>query len=60
MLHTKSQGHWFSGSGGEDFNTIYGRGDHPGQVTKTISVNFPSRILRSHYMKFEPIRLSGF
>ena len=43
MLHTKSQGHWPSGSGGEDFLmvfTIYGRGGHLGHVTKIFCVNF--------------------
>ena len=37
MLHTKSQGHWPSGSGEEDFLkvfTIYGRGGHLCHVTK--------------------------
>ena len=36
MLHTKSQGHWPSGSDEEDFErvfTIYGRGGHLGHVT---------------------------
>ena len=55
MLHTKSQGHWPSGSG-EDFYrvfTIDGRGGHLGHVTRTISTNFCSCVLRSHHMKFE-------
>ena len=47
MLHTKSQGHWPSGSGEEVFKglTIYGRGGHPGHMTKTIWINFRSPIL---------------
>ena len=56
MLHTKSQGHWPSGSGEEDFLrvlTIYGRGGHFGHVTKTIWTNFRSPILRSLHMKYE-------
>ena len=39
MLHTKSQGHWLSGSAEEDFKrvfTIYGHDGHLGHVTKTI------------------------
>ena len=36
ILHTKSQGHWPSGSRWEDVKgfTIYGRGSHLGHVTK--------------------------
>ena len=54
MLHTKSQGHRPSGSGEEDFLsvfTIYGRGGHLGHVTKTIITNFRSPILRSLHMR---------
>ena len=39
MLHTKSQGHWPSGSGEEDF-TIYGRDRYLSHVTIAICVNF--------------------
>ena len=56
MLHTKSQGHRASGSAEEDFLrvfTIYGRGGHLGDVTKTICSNFRSPILRSLHMKYE-------
>ena len=63
MLHTKSQGHWPSGSGEEDFKrvfTIYGHGGYLGQVTRTISTNFRSRVLRSIHMKFEFNWPSGF
>ena len=51
MIHTKSQGHRPSGSGEEDFLqvfTIYGRGGHLGNVTKTFNIN-----LGSLHMKFE-------
>ena len=63
MLHTKSQGHWPSGSGVEDFLrvfTIYGHGGHLGHVTRTIWTNFRSRVLRSLHMKFEFNWPSGF
>ena len=55
MLHTKSQGHWPSGSGEDSSRvfTIYGRGSHLGNVTRTIWTNFRSRVLRSLRMKFE-------
>ena len=56
MLHTKSQGHRPSGSAEEDFLrvfTIYGRGGHLGEVTKTNWTNFRSPILRSLHMKYE-------
>ena len=56
MLHTKSQGHWPSGSGEEDFLrvfTIYGRGCHLGHVTKIFCINFGLLIIRSIHMKFE-------
>ena len=63
MLHTKSQGHWLSGSGEEDFYrvfTIYGHGGHLGHVTRTIWTNFLSPTLRSLHMKFEFNWPSGF
>ena len=43
MLHTKSQGHWPSGSGEEDFLkvfTIYGHGGHFFHVTKMFLYKF--------------------
>ena len=43
MLHTKSQGHWPSGIGEEDFLkvfTIYGHGGHLCHVTKIFCINF--------------------
>ena len=54
MLHTKSQGHWPSGSGEEDLRvfTIYGRGSHLGHVNKLSA--------GSLHMKFEINWLSGF
>ena len=42
MLHPKSQGHWPSGSGEEDFKKvliIYGRGGHLCHVTKIFCIN---------------------
>ena len=56
MLHTKSQGHWPSGSGEEDFKmvfTIYGRGGHLGHVTTIFCINFGLLIISSLHMKFE-------
>ena len=41
MLHTKSQGHWPSGFGEEDFKKVftkYGRGVHLCQVTKIFCI----------------------
>ena len=55
MLHTKSQGHWLSGSGEEDFKkvlTIYGRGGHLCYVTKIFCINFGYLIIKSLHMKF--------
>ena len=43
MLHTKSQGHWPSGSWVEDFLsvfTVYGHGGYFGHVTKIFHINF--------------------
>ena len=43
MLHTKSQGHWPSGSGEEDYKrvfAIYGRGGHFGHVTDLFRIHF--------------------
>ena len=56
MIHTKSQGHWPSGSGEEDFLkvfTIYGHGSHLCHVTLISCINFGSLIIRSLHMKFE-------
>ena len=55
MLHTKSQGHWPSGSGGdsEKVFTIYRHGGHLCHVTKIFCKNFGLLIIRSHHMKFE-------
>ena len=56
MLHTKSQGHWPSGSGEEDFLkvfTIYGHGGHLCHMTKIFCINFDYLIIRSLHMKFE-------
>ena len=63
MLHTESRGHWPAVSGEEDFYrafTIYGPGGHLGDVTRTISTNFRSHVLRSLHMKFKFNWLSGF
>ena len=63
MQHTKSLGHWLSGSGEEVFLgvfTIYGHGGHFGRVTRTIWTIFRSRVLRSLHTKFELNWPSGF
>ena len=63
MLHTKPQGHWPIGSGGEDFwrvFTIYGRGGHIGHVTQTPRTNFGSPLPLRLHMKFGFVRTSGF
>ena len=63
MLQTESQGHRPSGSGEENFKkvfTIYGHGDYPGHVTRTICSNFGFRVLSSLHMKFEFNWPSGF
>ena len=55
MLHTKFQGHRFIGSGGDDFEkgfTIYGHGDHFGNVTQLICINFHFHSCISFHMKF--------
>ena len=56
MLHIKSQGHWPSGSGEEDFKkifTIYGRGGHLCHVTNIFCINVSKLIIRSLHMNFE-------
>ena len=56
MLHTKSQGHWPSGSGEEDFLkvfTIYWYGGHLCHVTKIFCIKVGLLIIRSLHMKFE-------
>ena len=64
MLHTKSQGHWPSGSEVEDLKrvfTIYGSGGHLGHVTRTILKTFvPSTYERGTCIKrlFRPPRRS--
>ena len=55
MLHAKFQDHRTSGSGEEDLLkvfTIYGHGDHLGDVTCTIYINFLSHFPRRLHMKF--------
>ena len=54
MLHTKFQGHWFIGSGEEDFKvfTIYGNGGYLGHVPKFICINFHSYSPLSFHMNF--------
>ena len=44
MLHTKFHSHWSIGSGKDDFKgvTIYGHGDHLGNATQLICINFIS------------------
>ena len=63
MLHAKFQNHRPSGSGEEDFKTvfaIYSHGGHLGHVTLTIYTNFRSPFLRMLHMKFGFDWPSGF
>ena len=55
MLHTKFQGHWFIGSGEDDFFkgfNIYGHGGQAGHVTQLICINFHSHTPSSFHMNF--------
>ena len=55
MLHTKFQGHRSIGSGVEDFKgfTIYGRGDHIGQVVR------PGRFVHIFVHSAPEIKITG-
>ena len=58
MLHGKFQEHRTSGSGEEDFESvffffIYGRGDYLGHVTWIIYTNFRSLFIRRLHVKFD-------
>ena len=55
MLHAKFQDHRTSGSGEEEFSkvfTIYGRGDHLGNVTSIMSSDFHFLVPESFHTKF--------
>ena len=57
MLHTKSQGHWPSGSVEEDFLrvfNIYWRGGHLGHGTRSIYINFGYHVFIDPENVFDP------
>ena len=60
MLHTKFQNHWPSGSGEEDFFSIYNHSGHLGHVTLTTYIHFLSPFPRMLHMKFGFDWPSGF
>ena len=63
MLHSKFRGNRLTGSGEEDFLsvfTIYGRGGHLGHVTKILRTKFQCHYPRRLHIKFQLDRPSGF
>ena len=63
MLHTKFPGNRPAGSREEDFLrvfTIYGRGDHLGNVTSIMSSDFHFLVPESFHTKFGSDRHSSF
>ena len=61
MLHTKFQGHWSIGSGGEDFKGFYhGYGSTFGHVTQLIRSHFHSHSPITFHIKFGSKRLNSF
>ena len=57
MLHIKFQGHRSIGFGGDVF-TIYGHGDHVGNMTQLICINFHPHSPLSFPMTLVPNRPS--
>ena len=63
MLHTKFRGNRSTGSGDEDFLsvfTIYGHGGHLGHVTHMPQTKFRSPYLSRLHIKFGLYRPCGF
>ena len=60
MLHTKFQGHWSIGSGGEEdflrFLPYFGHGGHVGHVTQLICIHFHSHSHLSVHMSLVSVK----